>query len=179
MKRRKLPPSPGAPVPNVAPAEASPEDVVKAAEVAQVNPGTVADLVEDDALIAKAKRMKGKDGRSISRAIAFLLDLSPEEFMRASVNVQTKAEEIALQIVLKASSGVQEAIKVCLERTEGRVPQALEVTNNAVREVHERVNDIAVTRANEAALAITGAEVAGHEANLDVPQDGDGGSEED
>jgi len=182
LRPRKLPPPPPPKPPIVAPKEPTPEQVEKAREVAGLDVPAdpkVADLVDDETVIARARRMRGRDGRAISHALAFLLDLSPEEFLEAAANVQTKAEEIAVQLVVKATSGTQEAIKICLERTEGRVPQALEVSTNSHKDIHERVGDIAISRANAAAATATGLRISAESADLDLSEDEPDRPEED
>lgn len=180
MQSRKLPPPPSKPkAPDVTPTEPTPEAAEKAAEVAGVDKATVAEKVDDEKVLDRAKRMRGRDGRAISHCIAFLLDLTPEEFLHAEASASTMAESIACQIVRKATSGIQEAIKVCLERTEGRVPQALEVSTNSHKEVHERVGDIAISRANAAAATAAGVGVSSEESDLDLSEDGPDRPEED
>lgn len=182
MKPRKLPPPPPPKAPDVAPKEPTPEQVKKASAAAGLEApaeARVADLVDDETVIARARRMRGRDGRAISHALAFLLDLSPEEFLQAAANVQTKAEQIAVQLVEKATSGTQEAIKICLERTEGRVPQALEVSTNSHKDIHERVGDIAISRANAAAATAAGLRLSAESSDLDLSEDGTDRAEED
>ena len=156
--------------------EAKPDEPVV---VIDREPASVAEAVDVDEVMSKVRRLTGKDSRAISLAVRGLLELTPAQFEIAKKQPQTVAEQVAVQIVSKAKDGVQDAIKTCLERTEGRVPQPLEVNTNAHKEVHERVDDIARERLNQSAAAAYGGALPQAGADLDVPDDGGGGSEDD
>lgn len=183
MKRRKLPPPPAAKAPDVTPKPATEKEVEAAQAVLEPKPEEpplkLSELTDDKKVLEATRRIKGKDSRAISMAVRLLLDLTPEEYALAKLKAQSMAEKIAFQIIDKASTGVQDAIKIILERTEGRVPQALELTTNAHKDVHERVSDIAVSRSNEAATLALGGLIPQHPGKLDVSEDESGGAEGD
>jgi hypothetical protein len=114
----------------------------------------------------------------MSRAAKRLMAMTPQQFEVAAASPQTVAEQMVVSLVHNARNGSMDALKQLWERTEGRVPQAVEVDSGTQKEVHERVSDIATERINALARSAAG-ELSQDEDNVEVSSDGDRGSEAD
>jgi hypothetical protein len=120
-----------------------------------------------DTPAAKAKIRKSLQ---VSRALQNMLGMTPQQYEQAASAPQTVADQIAARLLNAARGGTMDAIKTVYDRTEGRVPQALDINqHNAQKEVDERVSDIARDRLNAAAFAATG--VDGEDAVSDTDPD--------
>lgn len=186
MKRRKVPTTPTPPPPRVTPPQDDPPPFKISGT--QADPDAV-DEDDGDGVAFKrgpgggviggdhpaartpAAQAKKKQTLQVSHALKRMLAMTPQQFDQLQHTPGTIADQLAAQLVGLARSGTMEAIKIVYDRTEGRVPQSLEVNNPAHKDVHERVGDIARERANQAAIAAAGGLPEGAEV-LDVSEDG-------
>ena len=196
MKRRKLPTTPPPPPPVVTPPE--PEEDLSPLKISGTEADPDAVEVDDGegtayqsgpgggvkggnhaAAQTPAAKAKRKQSLQVSHALKRMLGMTPQQFEQLQGRPGTMADQIAQQLVNLARGGAMEAIKIVYDRTEGRVPQSLEVNNPAHKDVHERVGDIARERANQAAIAAAGGGVPEGEGLLDLSEDGADGPEAD
>lgn len=123
-------------------------------------------------------KKRGKQTRAIGSAMRKMLQLKPLEFEQLLTETNlTKAEQIASQILVKAASGTMEAIKIVLDRTEGRVPQALEVNNSSHKEVEDRVSEISKERINAMAVGVAAGSME-HGDSKPIPDGAGGGAQQ-
>lgn len=188
MRRRKLPQQPPPPAPDVAPEPPAEEEAPPSLKISGTEPDPNA--VEDEernpdgtfrgnnkAAQTPQANAKRKQSLQVSHAMRKMLAMTPQQFEVAMQRPESVADQVAAQLLHSARNGVMDAIKTVYDRTEGRVPQALEVNNNSHKDVNERVSDIARERLNGLAIAASGAVPQGDD-DVDVSTDGPGGAEE-
>ncbi len=179
MKFPKLPDRKPPPPPDVSPPmepDPTPDPAPRVGKPAQTEKKMSKALEKANAPEAREKAAKTKkDNRAIGQALRKMLQMKPLEFEQTLADPGlTQAEKVASSILVKAGSGTMEAIKIVLDRTEGRVPQALEVNNSSHKNVEDRVSEISRDRLNDIALG----HAAGAEENDGQQQpitDGTGG----
>lgn len=175
MKRRKLPTVPAA-VPDVRPKAEEPEI---GASQPVASPDTDPQPEAEPASLEEQKRaihtQKSQHGMALSAALRKKLEQIDG---RDGFRLCSNADAIAAKLVELAKAGTMDAIKLIYDRTEGRVPQSLEIGDLKQKDVNERVSDIARERANAAALAAAGGALPQGEGLLEVPQDRTPGAQE-